>query len=220
MKILIADDSKTMRHVLISQLKEIGYDTFLEADCVDKAQRLCQAETPTLIISDWNMPGASGLVLLKFIRSNPSTKDVPFIMVTTETDRNKIVEATRSGLQTYLLKPIKKHILFEKMTELSIAYGFTRPIDTGAVSAPITIVQEDNHPLKGKIKNEQIAKILEVFGKVWKKESSIAEFEVFIAREIFGGSPEEKFEDLTLFMKTMQSASLDAIDFKLKQIVN
>jgi two-component system chemotaxis response regulator CheY len=220
MKILIVDDSKTMRYVLINQLKELGYDTFVEADCVDKAKLLCSGDPPSLVISDWNMPHASGLDFLKFIRSNTRTHDIPFIMLTTETDRDKIVEATRAGLQSYLLKPIRKTVLIEKMRELAAAYGFTPPYEGTIVHGTGTVaVPDEVHPLQGKFKKDQIAKILETYGRVWQNEITIVEYEDFITKEILNDPLKCNPDDIELFMKTVLIAAQDAISYKLMQFV-
>jgi two-component system, chemotaxis family, chemotaxis protein CheY len=219
-KILIVDDSKTMRYVLIMQLKELGYDTFVEADCVDKAKHLCSGDPPSLVISDWNMPNASGLDFLKFIRNNARTSEVPFIMLTTETDRDKIIEATRAGLQSYLLKPIRKTILIEKMRELATAYGFTPPREGNIVHGTRTVAMPDeSHPLQGKLKKDQIAKILDIYGRVWQNEITITEYENLIAKEIFNDPLKSNPDDIELFMKTVLIAAQDAINYKLNQFV-
>jgi two-component system chemotaxis response regulator CheY len=223
MKILVVDDSKTMRHVLITQLKELGYSKFLEADCVAAAKQVCSAETPTLIISDWNMPGASGLDLLKAVRANTATKEMPFIMLTTETDRTKIVEATRAGLQSYLLKPIRKPVLSEKMRELAAAYGFPPPMDVtkkATSTAKPTADKGENspHPLTGKFNKDRIADILQSCDLVWKGESSGKDFETFIAEEILIDSAEEGSSTVTLFMDMVRETVQGALDRKLNQL--
>ena len=223
MKILVVDDSKTMRHVLITQLKELGYEKFLEADCVAAAKQVCTVETPTLIISDWNMPGASGLDLLRAVRANAGTKDTPFIMLTTETDKTKIVDATRAGLQSYLLKPIRKPVLKEKMRELAAAYGFAPPVDSAKkTAAPSTAEStkgaDDPHPLKGKINQDRIADILQAFELMLKGESSSKEFERFIENEILGASSEENASTVTYLMDMVRQTVLDALDRKLNQL--
>lgn len=223
MKILVVDDSKTMRHVLITQLKELGYSKFLEADCVAAAKQVCSADTPTLIISDWNMPGASGLDLLKAVRAEAATKETPFIMLTTETDRAKIVEATRAGLQSYLLKPIRKPVLNEKMRELAAAYGFPPPMDTTKkTTAPAKPAgdkgENSSHPLSGKFKKDQIADILQSCDLVLKGESSSKEFEKYLAEKILVDSTEENSSAVTLFMDTIRETVQDALDRKLNQL--
>ncbi len=223
MKILVVDDSKTMRHVLITQLKELGYQKFLEADCVAAAKELFATETPTLIISDWNMPGASGLDLLKAVRANAATKETPFIMLTTETDRAKIVDATRAGLQSYLLKPIRKPVLEEKMRELAAAYGFLPPMDstrkTAAASVPVSDNEtEDSDPLKGKFKQDRIADIIRACDLVLKGESTPEEFEKFMAGEILADSSEANSSTVALFMDTVRETVRDALERKLNQL--
>jgi two-component system chemotaxis response regulator CheY len=209
-----------MRYVLINQLKELGYDTILEADCVEKAKLLFSGDLPSLIISDWNMPNASGLDFLKFIRSNARTRDIPFIMLTTETDRDKIVEATRAGLQSYLLKPIRKNVLIDKMRELAAAYGFTPPREGTIVYGTGTAaIPDEAHPLQGKLNKDQIAKILETYSRVWQNEITVVEYEDFIAKEIFSDPLKLKPDDIELFMKTVLVAAQDAINYRLLQFV-
>jgi two-component system, chemotaxis family, chemotaxis protein CheY len=214
MKILVVDDSKTMRYVLINQLRELGYDQIIEADCVNKAKLMLSVEIPALIISDWNMPNASGLDFLKFVRNNSPTKDVPFIMLTTETDRNKIIEATRNGLQSYLLKPIRKPILLEKMRELSSAYNFTPPREGSGNVITVTAVRE-SHPLKGKIKRDQVPKILEAYCGVWLNEMTVGQFEDFIAKEVLEDPMKINSEDLVSFMKLLLSSAQTAVESRL-----
>jgi len=214
MKILVVDDSKTMRYVLINQLRELGYDHIIEADCVNKAKLMLSAETPALIISDWNMPNASGLDFLKFVRNNSTTKDVPFIMLTTETDRNKIIEATRNGLQSYLLKPIRKVVLLEKMRELASAYNFTPPRESSGTVITVKAVQE-SHPLKGKIKRDQVPKILEAYCGVWLNEMTVGQFEDFIAKEVFEDPMKLNSEDMVSFMKLLLSSAQTAVESRL-----
>jgi two-component system chemotaxis response regulator CheY len=213
-KILVVDDSKTMRYVLIKQLHELGYESIIEADCVDKAKLLLSVEQPTLIISDWNMPNASGLDFLKYVRNNNATKDVPFIMLTTETDRNKIIEATRSGLQSYLLKPIRKAVLLEKMRELSSAYNFTPPKETSGTVITVTAVPE-THPLKGKLKRDQVPRILEAYCGVWLNEMTVNQFEDFIAKEVFEDPMKLKPDDIASFMKVLLNSAQAAVESRL-----
>jgi two-component system chemotaxis response regulator CheY len=226
LKILVVDDSKTMRYVLITALKEIGYNSIVAADCVDMAKNLLGADPiPDLIISDWNMPGASGLDLLKYVRSNLRTKETPFIMLTTEADRTKIVEATRAGLQSYLIKPVKKNVLAEKMRELAAAYGFAPPKGdqpAGKVKdmLPISAVDPENHPLKGIVKNEHIGPVLDAYNKIWKGELSRIEFEEIIAKEMFNSSREDKIDDIELLMVTILDAACTAIEYNLSKLVD
>jgi hypothetical protein len=141
-------------------------------------------------------------------------------MLTTETDRDKIVEATRAGLQSYLLKPIRKTVLIEKMRELAAAYGFPPPYEGNIVHGTDAVaIPDEVHPLQGKFKKDQIAKILETYGRVWQNEITIVEYEDFIAKEIFNDPLKSNPDDIELFMKTVLIAAQDAISYKLIQFV-
>ncbi|MBD3315037.1 MAG: response regulator [Chitinivibrionales bacterium] len=222
-RILVVDDSKMMRHVLSTDLKDLGYATILEADCTDKAKEICSATSPDLIISDWNMPGESGLEFLKFIRSSATLKDTPFIMLTTQTNRAKIMEATRVGLQSYLLKPIRKSVLADKISELAAAYGFVPPAESKANTHAANAVgaerAREEHTLKGKIKPEHIPKILEAYAQLWRGEFSAVQLEEYMAEEVFGGSLPENLEEVNSLTKTLHDAVRTSIDRKLRQLI-
>jgi two-component system chemotaxis response regulator CheY len=227
-RILIVDDSKTILHVLGTLLKELGYLNVVEAENVDRAKQHFTKNRPNLIISDWNMPGATGLDLLRFVKGNPETADIPFIMLTTDSDRNKIVEATRAGLQSYLLKPIKKTVLVDKLKELAAAYGFKPPLEHG--QGGHQNVQEygvshqqktssDAQPLEGVIKKDQISAILDGYKKVWKSELSVSDFELFVKSTVFAGFPEDQTAILDGLLKTIQDAAREGVLNKLMQMV-
>jgi|GEM_PF-451678 two-component system chemotaxis response regulator CheY len=127
MNILIADDSKMIRHMVIAALNELGYTDITEASDVGEAKILLKGKKIDCIISDWNMPGETGLDFLKYVRSRPEYATVPFILQTTENDKKKIVEAVKSGVQGYLIKPVQKNALAQKMLELSTVYKFQPP---------------------------------------------------------------------------------------------
>lgn len=220
MRILIVDDSRTILHVLNTILRELGYTNIVEADTVPKAIDLCKDNPPALIFSDWNMPGSSGLDFLKYIKGNPQTAQIPFIMLTTETDRSKIVQATRAGLQSYLLKPIKKQTIAMKLKELSDTFGFNPPqLDPDLPVFPNPVIEEIKHPLKGILKKEHIASILEVYRKLWKQEITIADFEAFIKNDMFNDYPQDHISDLDMLLKTIQNAGREGILNRLIQLV-
>ena len=72
-----------------------------------------------LIISDWNMPGMTGLDLLKEVRAMENEiKDVPFLMITNETKQGNVVLAVQAGVNGYIGKPFSAHILYDKIKKL------------------------------------------------------------------------------------------------------
>ena len=127
MRILVVDDSKSQRFLLVQYLKEFGYVDVVEAASAEEARNYVQEERVDLIFSDWHMTGDSGLGLLKFVRANPLTAKVLFVMITTEHERRNILEAARCGLNSYVFKPIDKKVIAEKLLEFYKSYGIQPP---------------------------------------------------------------------------------------------
>jgi len=104
-KILVVDDSRVMRRIISSFLRNMGYDDVLEASDAGCALKIIATAQVSVIISDYSMPGLSGLELLKAIRRDPANKDVPFVMITAEAQLGQIIAAFREGAQQYVTKP-------------------------------------------------------------------------------------------------------------------
>jgi two-component system chemotaxis response regulator CheY len=115
MKILLIDDSKTMRNIEKSILGQLGYADVVEAsDGLDALSKVA-AVGPELILVDWNMPNMDGLTFVKQYRAKGSR--VPIIMVTTEAERSRIVEAIKAGVNNYVVKPFTPEGLCERIKE-------------------------------------------------------------------------------------------------------
>jgi two-component system, chemotaxis family, chemotaxis protein CheY len=127
MKILVVDDSKTARYMLISAMRELGYSEFYACENIEEARKTLEAEMIELIFCDWHMPGGTGLDLLRFVRGNTSFGKIPFIMVTTEQHKENILEALKVGIQGYLFKPIKKDALKTKIYDLIKTHAIQTP---------------------------------------------------------------------------------------------
>lgn len=117
-KILVVDDFSTMRKIIRNILTQLGFKNILEADDGTTALEILNKEKIDLIISDWNMPKMSGLELLKAVRSNENTKDIPFIMVTAEAQRENILEAIKYRVSQYVVKPFTPETLKEKIEKV------------------------------------------------------------------------------------------------------
>lgn len=119
MKILIVDDFPTMRRIVKTLLKQNGYGNVIEAEDGAKAYALLQSTNDIeMIISDWNMPNMTGLELLKTVRADPKVKHLPFLMVTAEAEKENIIEAVKSGVSNYVVKPFTGSTLQEKMDKI------------------------------------------------------------------------------------------------------
>ena len=119
-RILIVDDMMTMRKIVGKACKEIGFSDLTEAvDGVDAWQKVTEANPGfSFIVSDWNMPNASGLDLLKRVRSDSRFGKIPFLLVTAESEQSQIVEAIKAGVSNYLVKPFTSESLREKLESI------------------------------------------------------------------------------------------------------
>ncbi|WP_077216954.1 response regulator [Piscirickettsia litoralis] len=119
MKILIADDSMTMRRIIVNALINYGasHDNILEAEDGERALELWQAESDKigLALFDWNMPKMNGLNVLHVIRDVDKT--VPIIMVTTHSDKTDVVAAVSEGATNYIIKPFEVDTLVSKVSQ-------------------------------------------------------------------------------------------------------
>lgn len=111
MKIMVVDDSITMRRIIVVNLKKMGYSDIIEADNGKIALQmlrnpLSMGGLPNVILLDWNMPEMSGIDLLKLLKEDSFLRAIPVIMVTTESEKEKVVLAIQTGASGYLVKPI------------------------------------------------------------------------------------------------------------------
>lgn len=124
MKILVVDDFPTMRRIVKTLLKQNGFSNFVEAEDGEKAYRLLQSHPDIeFIVSDWNMPNMTGLEFLKTVRADPKFKTIPFLMVTAEAEKENIIEAVKSGVSNYIVKPFTGATLNEKMKKVFHSLG-------------------------------------------------------------------------------------------------
>lgn len=118
MKILIVDDFSTMRRITKNLLRELGFNNTHEADDGLTALPMLQQGSFDFLITDWNMPGMEGLELLKIIRKDSALKTTPVLMVTAESKREHILEAAKSGVNGYIVKPFTAATLQEKIEKI------------------------------------------------------------------------------------------------------
>lgn len=104
MKILLVDDSKTMRNIQKAVLAQLGQHEINEACDGQDALSKAAAFKPDLLLVDWNMPNMDGLTFVKAYRAQYS-KTIPIIMVTTEAEKSRVIEAIKAGVNNYAVKP-------------------------------------------------------------------------------------------------------------------
>ncbi len=115
MRILLIDDSKTMRNIQKSVLKQLGYTEIDEACDGQDALNKIESFKPELCLVDWNMPNMDGLTFVKTFRE--SDRSTPLIMVTTEAEKARVIEAIKAGVNNYVVKPFTPDLLSERITE-------------------------------------------------------------------------------------------------------
>ena len=118
MKILIVDDFSTMRRIVKNLLHDLGYANTHEADDGKTAWPMLQAGDFEFVVTDWNMPGMTGIDLLKAIRGDARLAALPVLMVTAEAQRDQIVEAAKAGVNGYIIKPFTAVTLKEKLDKI------------------------------------------------------------------------------------------------------
>jgi two-component system chemotaxis response regulator CheY len=118
MDVLIVDDFATMRRILKNILRQIGFTNIYEADNGKNALNMLKKQKFDLILCDWNMPEMSGLELLNEIRSDNELKDMPFVMVTAEAQKNNIIEAVQAGVSNYVVKPFTAETISGKLKKV------------------------------------------------------------------------------------------------------
>ncbi|MGE0632238.1 MAG: response regulator [Pseudobdellovibrionaceae bacterium] len=119
-KVLVIDDMKTMRKLVIRALAEIGLTQVCEAEDGSKAWETLTTELAKfdLIISDWNMPNCTGLELLKKVRSDSRFSKLPFVLLTAESEKTQVIEALKVGVSAYVVKPFNTETLRTQLTDI------------------------------------------------------------------------------------------------------
>jgi CheY-like chemotaxis protein len=121
-KVLLADDSSTARQIIKRELIQMGFDDQNIRDAADGEQALkFLAKTGfDMIISDWHMPNMDGLELLKAVKGDNRFKKIPFLMLTTEAEKNKISQAFESSADQYIGKPFTSEPFRQTINKLLV----------------------------------------------------------------------------------------------------
>lgn len=118
MRILIVDDFSTMRRIIKNLLNDLGYTNTAEAEDGNSALAVLAQSQFDFVVTDWNMPGMTGIELLRAIRADDRFKTLPVLMVTAEAKREQIIEAAQSGVNGYIIKPFTAQTLEEKLGKI------------------------------------------------------------------------------------------------------
>ncbi len=118
MKILVVDDSSTMRRIVVNTLKKAGFEDVEEAENGKMALAKMASVKIDFVITDWNMPEMNGLEFVQAVRSDATFKSMPILMVTTRSVKEDIIEAMKCGVNSYVVKPFTPQTLKEKINQI------------------------------------------------------------------------------------------------------
>jgi two-component system chemotaxis response regulator CheY len=120
MRALVIDDSRTVRAVIGSILKEIGIEVVQAGDGREALDQLRRWPDVELILVDWNMPVMNGLEFIQAVRAQRAYDPVRILMVTTETESEQVTRALSAGANEYLMKPFTREILVAKLSLMDV----------------------------------------------------------------------------------------------------
>ncbi|MEQ8604427.1 MAG: response regulator [Marivibrio sp.] len=118
MPVLIVDDYKTMLRIIRNLLKQLGFNNVDEASDGSEALQKIRAKEYGLVISDWNMEPMTGIQLLREVRADEKTQNLPFIMITAESKTENVIAAKEAGVSNYIVKPFNAQTLKQKLTSV------------------------------------------------------------------------------------------------------
>jgi two-component system chemotaxis response regulator CheY len=116
MKILVVDDSTTMRRIITKNLASSGYFDVVEAG--NGVEALSNLSEVDLILTDWNMPVMDGMTFVKEVKNSPVFSKIPIVMITTEGAQKEVLEALKQGVNDYIVKPFAPKILIDKVKSI------------------------------------------------------------------------------------------------------
>jgi two-component system, chemotaxis family, chemotaxis protein CheY len=127
MKVLLAEDSSSLRGIIRQILTGLGYSDIAEAADGQEALELLRAGSFDLLLTDWNMPNMSGLELLQQVRKMDRLQALPVVMLTTRNNKQDIISALKAGVNNYVTKPCKPSELKEKIDKAILQQAKKQP---------------------------------------------------------------------------------------------
>ncbi len=121
MRFLVIDDSMPMRRIVANVLARLGHTDVILAANGREAMKRIEGERIDFVITDWFMPEMSGLEFLRHIRNNPSTRDIPIVIITGNASSDDVAQAVRLRVNGYVLKPFTGELLRERIASICTA---------------------------------------------------------------------------------------------------
>jgi two-component system chemotaxis response regulator CheY len=123
MRVLVVDDFATMRKIIKNVLRQINMDNVVEAENGKHALSVLRSDSVEFIISDWIMPEMTGIEFLRACKEDEAIKNIPFVMVTAEAQKDSVLEAIKAGVDNYIVKPFTPEKLKEVIGKTMAKFG-------------------------------------------------------------------------------------------------
>ncbi|HVN12203.1 MAG TPA: response regulator [Kineosporiaceae bacterium] len=120
MQALVVDDSRAMRAILTRLMTGLGFEVSQAGDGAQALAVLAAGLRPDVVLVDWNMPVMDGLTFVRTVRSRQELRDIPLMMVTTESEQGQIVRALAAGAHEYVIKPFSDEVIAGKLALLGL----------------------------------------------------------------------------------------------------
>jgi len=117
---MVIDDSRAIRMILSRMLEELGCEVETAVNGKDALDKAVLGDDWSVFLVDWNMPEMTGIEFVKAIREDSRFKQVPLMMITTETEMSQVVGALEAGANEYVMKPFTKEIVQDKLRMLGV----------------------------------------------------------------------------------------------------
>lgn len=127
-RILVIDDMPSIRELVRNHLKAMGFKNIVEAEDGDDGLKTLMEQNSAgkpiqLVISDWNMPRMKGLDLLKQVRATNEWQNLPFVLLTSESEREQVTEAVLAGVSQYIVKPFAAKVFEDKLKSVWVKHS-------------------------------------------------------------------------------------------------
>jgi two-component system chemotaxis response regulator CheY len=120
MQALVVDDSRAIRRIVGDMMRRLGFEVHEAGHGLEALERLKEIDSPDVLLVDWNMPEMNGIEFIRAVRAQPQYSDVPIMMVTTETEMERMAQAFVAGANEYVMKPFDQETIAAKLQILGV----------------------------------------------------------------------------------------------------
>lgn len=120
MRALVVDDSRATRRIISDIMRRLGYEVTEAGNGREALERLNESGAPDVVLVDWNMPVMDGLEFIKAVRAVDAFANLPLMMVTTETEMQRMALAFVAGVNEYVMKPFDEFTIQEKLRLIGV----------------------------------------------------------------------------------------------------